>query len=194
LVNLHSDFRVSLAEHILTFHTDPGLLDRATDVVVTALREFKAFTLFSLLFGAGMAASAERPTARGVDSTRFLARRLLVLFVFGLVHLLLVWNGDILTLYAVCGVVMLPLLRLSATALAMAGAAALALPYVVPLGFGVPTDETLRGLAAEAARVDTEGSFGDVVAFHWRESRLLIFPLLVGSLILAQRALHQRTD
>ena len=58
LVNLITGFRVSLAEHILTFHTDPGWLNRAVDNLVAGLVEFKAFTLFSFLFGVGMAIGA----------------------------------------------------------------------------------------------------------------------------------------
>jgi uncharacterized protein len=182
LVNVHGDFRVSLGERILTFHTNPGWADRATDVLVAGLLEFKAFALFSLLFGVGLAVFAERAAARGVDVTRFLVRRLLVLLALGLCHLLLIWNGDILTLYAVCGFLLLPLLRLPAAALAAVGGVAVAVSFVIPWGFLWPTDEALRGLAADATRVYSEGSFGDVVAFHWRETRLLILPLLTSSL------------
>jgi uncharacterized protein len=164
LVNLHSSFRVSLAEHLLTFHSSPRWEDRATDVAVAALLEFKAFTLFSLLFGAGLAVFGDRAADRGASPTRFLARRLLVLLTLGLGHLLVVWNGDILTLYAVCGLLMIPLRRLPAAALTVAGAAAFALPYVIPWGL-VPTEDTLRGLAAEAARVYSTGA-RDVTSFN----------------------------
>jgi uncharacterized protein len=180
LVNLLSDFRVSLAEHILTFHTHPGAVDRAADVLVAALVEFKAFALFSLLFGVGLAVFADRAAARGVTGARFLVRRLLVLLAFGLCHLLLVWNGDILTLYAVCGLLLVPCLRLPAVGLAAAGVAAAALSFLVPWQF--PSEETLRGLAAEAARVYRDGDFGEVLAFHWRETGSLIVPLLIASL------------
>ena len=182
LVNLNGDFRVSLPEHLLTFHTGPRWEDRVTDVAFAALLEFKAFALFSLLFGAGLAVFADRAAGRGVSPTRFLARRLIVLLTLGLGHLLAVWNGDILTLYAVCGLLMLPLRRLPAAALAAAGAAAFALPYVIPWGLGWPTEDTLRGLAEEASRVYTTGGVGDVLGFHWRETQLLILPLLVSVL------------
>jgi uncharacterized protein len=182
LVNLHSDFRVSLAEDLLGTPPSHRWYDQAATLAVVVLLQFKAFALFSLLFGAGLAVFGERAAASGVARTRFLARRLFILLALGLGHLLLVWNGDILTLYAVCGLLMLPLHRLPAAALAATGTAAFALPYIVPWGFGWPTTDTLRALAEEAAQVYTAGGVWDVVAYHWRETRLLILPLLVAVL------------
>ncbi len=182
LVNLHDDFRISLPEYILSSHASLRWHDRATDVAIAVLLEFKAFGLFSLLFGAGLAVFAERAGARGVRPTLFLARRLLVLLVIGLTHLLVLWNGDILTLYAVCGLLMLPLYLLPASALTALGIAVYVLPYVIPWGLGWPAEETLRELAAEAAQVYTVGGPGDVLAFHLRETQRLILPLLVGVL------------
>jgi uncharacterized protein len=182
LVNLVSDFRVPLAQHLLTFHTDLDGADRAVDVGIALLLEFKSITLFSLLFGVGTAVFAERAATRGVNPTRFLARRFLVLLALGLCHLLLLWNGDILTLYAVCGLLLLPLLRLRTTALAVTGVVLLALAFVIPWGFLFPADAVLHGLATEGAHVYSRGSFGDVLAFHWRETGRLILPLLARNI------------
>src|ERR1700694_3424076 len=117
LVNLNTGFRVSLAEHILTFHTDPGWLNHAVDNLIAGLVEFKAFTLFSFLFGVGVAIQAERAEQRGISPTRHLLRRFLVLLAIGLCHLLLVFNGDILTLYAICALLLIPVFRLPTPAL-----------------------------------------------------------------------------
>ena len=182
LVNLLSDFRVPLAEHILTFHTDTGRVNRLADVLVAALLEFKAISLFSLSFGAGVAVLAERASARGIDVPRFLARRFLVLLALGLCHLTLIWNGDILSLYAVCGLLLLPLLRLPVAALVVAGVTAIALTFAIPFGSVMPGEEALRAQAATATRVYARGGFGDVLAFHWAETRFLIAPLLVSTL------------
>jgi uncharacterized protein len=181
LVNLESGFRVPLAEHILTFHTDPDPIDRAADVLVAGPMEFKAFALFSLLFGVGLAVFADRAAARGVAAGRFLARRLTVLLGLGLTHMVLVWNGDILTLYAVCGFLLLPLRRLPATGLVAAGLAAVAASYLIPWGFIIPDEETFRALAEEGKEVYARGGPAEVLAFHHRETRLLILPLLAAS-------------
>jgi uncharacterized protein len=70
----------------------------------------KFYTLFSFLFGIGFALQLERLTKRGLDGLRIFRRRLLVLLAIGLVHMVLIWDGDILTLYALLGL-LLPFFR-----------------------------------------------------------------------------------
>jgi uncharacterized protein len=71
----------------------------------------KAQALFSMLFGFGFAIFHERVVARGLDATRLYARRLSILFVIGLMHVSLVWAGDILHQYALAGFLLLLTLR-----------------------------------------------------------------------------------
>src|SRR5262245_47758584 len=66
LVNAVTLFRAPLLDHILQFHSHPGWADRLTDVLLAGLVEFKAFALFSFLFGVGSAIQADRSSARGV--------------------------------------------------------------------------------------------------------------------------------
>lgn len=63
--------------------------------------EFKCITLFSMLFGASlyMVGGERADPERGA----VLRRRLLWLLVFGLIHGLLIWYGDILFTYALTG-------------------------------------------------------------------------------------------
>ena len=62
--------------------------------------------LFTILFGAGIYLFMERAWARG-EGRGLQARRLFFLLCFGLIHYFLIWRGDILTLYAVWGLVAL---------------------------------------------------------------------------------------
>ena len=71
-----------------------------------ALVDGKFYTLFSLLFGAGFALQIARLSARGMEGMRIYRRRVLVLLAIGLVHSWLIWDGDILTLYALLGLVL----------------------------------------------------------------------------------------
>lgn len=66
----------------------------------------KFYCLFSFLFGMGFAEQVDRLQARGEDGARIYRRRLAWLLVFGLAHGLLIWMGDILTIYALLGFVL----------------------------------------------------------------------------------------
>ena len=75
-------------------------------VVQFTLIDGKMRGLFALLFGAGMILFLDR--ARAHDKGRWLqVRRLVWLFAFGYAHFLLLSRGDILRLYAACGLVAL---------------------------------------------------------------------------------------
>ncbi|MBA3678461.1 MAG: DUF418 domain-containing protein [Sphingosinicella sp.] len=66
----------------------------------------KFYTIFSLLFGAGFALQISRLTRKGEEGMRLYRRRILVLLAIGLVHSWLIWDGDILTLYALLGLLL----------------------------------------------------------------------------------------
>ncbi|SDT39750.1 DUF418 domain-containing protein [Actinoplanes derwentensis] len=88
----------------------------AAGTVLHLLVDNRFFPIFALLFGVGFAL-----LSRSAGSTPVLMRRLLTLLVFGLVHLLLLWRGDVLTAYAIVGlVVLLPSGRLPRNVVAIA--------------------------------------------------------------------------
>lgn len=63
--------------------------------------EFKCITLFSILFGASIyMVGGERSDK---DRGRILRGRMFWLLIFGLIHALLIWYGDILVTYAITG-------------------------------------------------------------------------------------------
>ena len=78
--------------------------------LLTALVEGKFYTVFSFLFGLGFALQLSRLEKRGLEGVAIYRRRLLVLLGIGLVHMVLIWEGDILTLYALLGL-LLPIVR-----------------------------------------------------------------------------------
>jgi uncharacterized protein len=119
----------------------------------------KFYTLFSLLFGAGFALMLERLTRRGHDGLRIYRRRVLVLLGFGIIHCYLVWDGDILLLYALLGLVLPLFHRMRDRSLLLA---AFVLVFVVPFvgvavfkAFGWPPDLGLYQLCFSIG-----GSFG----------------------------------
>jgi uncharacterized protein len=82
-------------------------LDWAVHDAVDALAAFKFISVFSLLFGFGLAQQAARAAADGRSRWRNGLRRMGMMLVIGVLHGLLVWYGDILTVYAVLGVLVL---------------------------------------------------------------------------------------
>src|SRR4051794_20862602 len=108
-MNIVTIFRVSIFAQFLPDAEPAGPLDRAVSAILTVAVDFKALALFSLLFGVGLAIQFER-LAGNARRMILLVRRLAALLVIGLVHLYLIWNGDILVEYALAGFVVLPLL------------------------------------------------------------------------------------
>lgn len=82
-----------------------------TDLWTTNLIDFFAqasfYTLFSFLFGFGMIIFLDRAREKEKSYKVLYGRRLLVLFVIGLIHAFLVWHGDILITYALLGGILL---------------------------------------------------------------------------------------
>lgn len=71
------------------------------------LGEGKFFTVFSMLFGAGLTIQWARARERGLGFGVLAFRRLGFLMALGLCHALLLWYGDILFVYAWVGLLML---------------------------------------------------------------------------------------
>lgn len=83
--------------------------DRIADFLQIALIEGKFYSLFSLLFGIGFSIMLVRGEKKEGNAILTFYRRLFILFIFGAIHLLF-WQGDILFLYALVGM-LLPLFR-----------------------------------------------------------------------------------
>lgn len=79
----------------------PG--DRFVAGLTWFIFEQKFITLFSILFGAGLAVRFDRARARSQPFAGRLLRRQLVLLVLGLLHVSLLFFGDVLTTYALIG-------------------------------------------------------------------------------------------
>ena len=94
--------------------------DEAAFAFIFVAFEGKMRALFTLLFGASMLLFVERAEAAGRDGTALQYRRLGWLLLFGLLHYLLLWWGDILFVYAAIGLLALRFRNAEPKALAAA--------------------------------------------------------------------------
>ena len=79
----------------------------------------KMYAIFSLLFGLSFFIQHDNQAQKGVDFRPRFLWRMVLLMLFGLFDLLF-YNGDILTVYAVCGVLIVPFIRANNKVLAAA--------------------------------------------------------------------------
>jgi uncharacterized protein len=195
-INVVTEFRVSIFDQFLASKAAASAADHAVETILTFAVELKAFALFSLLFGAGLAIQFER-LANTNRRTSLLVRRLAVLLMFGLIHLCLIWNGDILTEYALAGLIVLPFLFGPRWLLAVAALASLflylAMQAFPPEGL-FPSTATITRHVADATRIYATGGFLDVLALRFREIPLIvplhafIFPRTIGLFLLGALA------
>jgi len=84
-----------------------GRADVLAQAFIDAFIQGKFISIFSFLFGMGFAIQLSRSEARGVRFMGFYPRRLLALALFGIIHGILIWAGDILLTYALSGAILL---------------------------------------------------------------------------------------
>ena len=94
-----------------------GDVDDAVRKLLTILVSGKFYTTFSFLFGLGFALQFIRAQSRRRRIVPVYIRRMLVLFLIGLGHAVLIWCGDVLMIYAVMGFFLIPFRNRSAKVL-----------------------------------------------------------------------------
>lgn len=72
----------------------------------------KMYAIFAMLFGLSFFIQHDNQAQKGIDFRPRFAWRMVLLMLFGLFDLLF-YNGDILTVYAACGLLIIPLIRAS---------------------------------------------------------------------------------
>ena len=159
--------------------------DTVTVYALSSLVYGKFITLFSFLFGLGFSVQMSRAEARGAAIAPLYRRRLLVMLGIGLVHLLALWFGDILTIYATLGFTLLLFrTRTDKTLLLWAAALTLLGPLLFSVGMkfipmllagGAPDAETAKAALEKASQARAQrlevllhGNWFEVVATQVR--------------------------
>ncbi|MDR7343025.1 uncharacterized protein J2X14_001429 [Pantoea alhagi] len=86
------------------WHGQPSLSDALSWATLDLLAQSKFLTLFALLFGAGLQMLLPR-------GKRWLQARLSWLVIFGFIHAIFMWEGDILLAYGIIGLIAWRMIR-----------------------------------------------------------------------------------
>lgn len=133
----------------------------------------KMYAIFSLLFGFSCYIQHHNEEKRGGDFRLRFAWRMLLLFLWGMLDLMF-FNGDILVVYAVLGLLLIPLMKAKDKVLWLLAGVLLLQP--IELGYLVaaqfcpevkPMDVGLGTLWGELASACAHGSILDVAKVNW---------------------------
>lgn len=88
------------------YRNDPTNVNFWVSAVISVFFEGKMRALFGMIFGAGIVLFVTKKEQAGKSVTGLFYRRMFWLLLFGLIHAhLVLWIGDILYLYAICGMI-----------------------------------------------------------------------------------------
>jgi len=97
----------------------------------------KFMSIFSMLFGAGIVIFTERALTKGRRPGPLHYRRNFWLLLFGLIHAYLIWYGDILVAYSLCGFLVFIFRKLKPRILVIIGISFFIIPFLLYLFFGM---------------------------------------------------------
>jgi uncharacterized protein len=123
------------------FHLAP---DQWTQVFIDTFIQRKFVTLFSFMFGMGFAVQLMRAQAKGARFLSFYPRRLAALALFGLIHGIVIWSGDILLTYSITGTMLLFFRNRSQKTVLRWVCSILGVPLLAMTGFALATAFRLR--------------------------------------------------
>ena len=131
LVNIESFAMVTVDRTVPVASGDKEPANLAIWFLTHVCADGRFMTVFSLLFGAGICMMSHRSERKAIDPRPAHFRRMGFLILIGMLHAHLLWSGDILFAYGVCGSVCWFLRRLSPARLLASGAFFLSIGSVV---------------------------------------------------------------
>jgi len=164
-----------------TAYGDLSGLNKWVWILSHILASEKFLSIFSMLFGAGVLLFTEHARIKGFNSASLHYRRMGWLLFFGLVHGYLLWSGDILVNYSLCGMLVY-LFRNIRPAILIRIALSF---FLVPLLLGLFFTWSLPGWTAEMVQnslegwqpgADTIGHYLEVYRGGWLEQMELRVP------------------
>lgn len=154
-----------------TFAARGTTIDQLVDLSIACFALTKFYLLFSFLFGVGFAVQMQRMEDTGRPFVRLYMQRLVVLLLIGIAHSILLWDGDILRLYAVAGVLLL-MVRTLSTKVLLTIAAGIALGGAVYFSV-VPIQDSSTLMSTTSITTYATGTYAEVVKLRASERSII---------------------
>ncbi|MEZ2661639.1 DUF418 domain-containing protein, partial [Aneurinibacillus aneurinilyticus] len=103
LVNMPTFHSPDFIRQLYDLPQNLSSVDKVVNLFFSLFIQTKFYTIFSFLFGLGFYVFMNRVEQKGLKVYRLFSRRLLILFLFGFLHLIFLWYGDVLHAYAIVG-------------------------------------------------------------------------------------------
>lgn len=134
----------------------------------------KFFPIFSFLFGLGLSIQMDAKRRNNQAYEAFFIRRMAILFIFGVVHIVLLWSGDVLHLYALIGLLCIVIIKFNSKWLIGLSLSLLVYPFwdnaLIWFSslFEKPLEHDMVALGSSGvADIMISGRFTDLIHLHW---------------------------
>ncbi|ABR47687.1 protein of unknown function DUF405 [Alkaliphilus metalliredigens QYMF] len=174
-------------------HLD-GLSDRISAVLIQIFAQGKFYTIFSFLFGLGFYIFMERAESKNRSANYLFARRSFILVLFGILHFVFVWYGDILHVYGIIAFLLMLFRNRSIKTIRNWIVALLILSTLIFSGFAFLNDYISTIVSNEvmmdqynniyiqmeqSVEIYSNGSFVEIVAYRMKNE----FPVVASQLV-----------
>lgn len=184
------------------FPTEGSVVDQWVRQAVKLFFAGKSYPILSFLFGVGFFLLMNRVEEKGAPVYRFFIKRMLILYLIGVVHMVFFYAGDVLRSYALLGCLLLLFYRRKEkTVLKWAIGILAVFLLMFSLAFLQPATDVEKKIssgypvaeqdAADAIKAYQSGSYGEWLSFHLKEEVLpalmteqITYPSTFGMMLL----------
>jgi uncharacterized protein len=154
---------------------NPSRLDVATHQWLLILVEGSFMPIFMFLFGYSLFKLRESLVSKGLKPGKPLVRRFLMLMALGLLHSILLWEGDILLTYGITGFCLLLFVKRKPRTLVIWGV--ILSVFIAGISYGLKDDtpkekESTKQYVEQSISVYSEGTYLEVMDFRMNEDPL----------------------
>ncbi len=186
-MNIQSFAMIGAAYLNPTAYGDLTGLNRVVWTLSHLFADMKFITIFSMLFGAGIVLFATRLESRGIRPAALHYRRTFWLLLIGLAHGFLLWYGDILSIYALVGLIAYLFWRRSPTALLITGIVVMSVGTLLYLASGIgitmAPPEAIEGIRSFwSPGPEQVASYVAAMRGSWTEQMAVRGPEMISSL------------